>query len=175
MHKSAFQLLRRISLILIFMTDRQTSFPGFFGRLNIHSLTLCVELYACSSPSRAASILRGDLLSFHSSYTIWVTPRRPSVRRLLGLLQGFFLLFQAIIYHFHSPPERRTRRLGCTTNKTTPSSSALQMASTSVEQLYHSLDLHNLVSQSKTSRRDTNRTAYPLHYTYLQGLTDFLK
>lgn len=96
MHKSAFQLLRRISLILIFMTDRQTSFPGFFGRLNIHSLTLCVELYACSSPSRAASVLRGDLLSFHSSYTIWVTPRRPSVRRLLGLLQGFLLPFKRL-------------------------------------------------------------------------------
>lgn len=118
MHKSAFQLIRRISLILIFMTDRQTSFPGFFGRLSIHSLTvtLCVELYACSSPSRAASVLRGDLLCFHSSYTIWVTPRRPSVRRLLGLLQGFLLSLQAIIYHFHSPPERRTRLLGCTTS-----------------------------------------------------------
>lgn len=83
---------------------------AFHSFINSLCWTLCLFL------AQARCVLRGDLLSFYSSYTIWVTPWRPSVRRLLGLLQAFLLPFQAIIYHFHSPPELRTRRLGCTTN-----------------------------------------------------------
>lgn len=103
MHKSAFQLLRRIALILIFMADRTNFFLRFVARW-LHSLAFWLGRTLWSSFfTPDAWVLRGDLLFFTCSYTIWVNPRRPTSNLVfLGFVPFFQRLFITSIHHHHT-------------------------------------------------------------------------
>lgn len=142
MHKSAFQLLRRIALILIFMVDRTNFFLRFVvGRLHsLAFLTRSNSMVVVLHPGRVGSTRGSSFLQF--SYTIWVNPRRPTSNLVfLGFVPFSQRLFIISIHHHHTRTYSQYTAFGVNTiyeerSSKHNSSSALQMASISVEQLY---------------------------------------